>query len=39
MDNDDWEKIYLENLDLAKFAKTKFAKTKLFPVLNSETYS
>lgn len=34
MDNDDWEKRYLENLDLAKFAKTK-----LFPVLNPETYS
>lgn len=34
MDNDDREKGHLENLGLGKFAKTK-----LFPVLNSENYA
>lgn len=34
MDNDDWEKRQLENVGLANFAKTK-----LFPVLKSETYA
>lgn len=34
MDNDDREKGHLENLGLSKFAKTK-----LFPVLNSENYA